>query len=91
MNIRKTYSLLATIVLLGSCNTKNELCVCIEKGDALNQFSSELLATELVTKEQEEKLEQLRNEVNQACATFKDMGPKELYELRNECGNFPEP
>lgn len=91
MKNRITYFLLVSFVLLGSCTSSNDLCICIEKGDELNEFSSELLSTEFVTIEQEERLQKLRTEANEACAEFKDMGPKELYKLRNECGNFPEP
>lgn len=83
--------LTVSFFLLTACNSKNELCTCIEKGDELNQFSSELLESETITGEQEEKLQLLREEVDEICDQFKEMGPERLYELRNECGNFPEP
>jgi len=84
--------LFAIVFLMNvGCSSKNALCECIDKGDELNQFSSEILNSEVVTEEQENKLHSLREEVDQICAPFKEMGTKELYELREECGNFPEP
>ena len=91
MKNRIVWIFTAVFLVNVGCSSKNALCECIEKGDELNQFSSELLHSETVTEEQENKLHLLREEVNQICAPFKEMGPKELYELREECGNFPEP
>ena len=91
MKNRITSALVVTIVILSSCNSTNDLCVCIEKGSELNEFSNELLMSEFVSEEQESELYQLRNEVDSLCAPFKEMGPKELYELRNACGDYPEP
>lgn len=91
MKNRIVWIFAAVFLTTVGCSSKNALCECMDKGDELNQFSSELLHSDAVTVEQENKLHSLREEVDQICAPFKEMGPKELYELREECGNFPEP
>ena len=40
---------------------------------------------EVVSKEKQEELFQLRKEIDSICAPFKMMGTEELYNLRNEC------
>lgn len=91
MKNRIVWIFAAVILTNSACSSKNGLCECIDKGDELNQFSSELLNSEVISEEQENKLYLLREEVDEICAPYKEIGTKELYELREECGDFPEP
>jgi len=76
----------ALVFSLAACsNETNPLCECIQKSEALNNLSTEILAMEVVSKEKQEELFQLRKEIDAICAPFKMMGTEELYNLRNEC------
>jgi hypothetical protein len=70
-----------------SCSNSNGLCDCIDKGAELNEFSKELLNSTTVTEEQEAKLNTLRLSVDEICAPYKEMGPEELYTLREACSD----
>lgn len=77
-------------VLLGSlammaCSRTNELCHCIHEADELNKLSNELLYAEEVSAEQQAELNQLRKHIDSLCAPFYEMGPEEMYKMRNEC------
>lgn len=74
------------VFLLGSCSTKqNPLCECIQKSEALNALSNELLYSDTTTEQDLEKLIALRYSIDSICEPFKMMGPEELYKMRNEC------
>jgi hypothetical protein len=74
-----------SILFFSSCSSENDLCKCIAKGDELNRFSNELLFQDDVSKSQEEKLNQLRNEVEEICRPFQEMNPDQLREMRMSC------
>jgi hypothetical protein len=83
----KSFSLIAIAVLfLSACSEKtNPLCECIQKSEALNSLSQDILDMEIVSKEKQDELFQLREDIDSICAPFKEMGPEELYKMRNEC------
>jgi hypothetical protein len=74
------------ILILAACSQEtNPLCNCVEKSKELNNFSSILLNKESITEKEQKKLFQLREEIDSICKPFHDMGPEELYNMRNEC------
>ncbi len=74
------------LLLLASCSSEtNPLCECIQKSEALNYMSHELLFDDSTTAEEQDKLFALRKEIDSICEPFKMMGPEELYKMRNEC------
>ena len=83
----KPLSIAAIAVLfLSACSTEtNPLCECIQKSEALNSLSQDVLDMETVSKEKQDELFQLREDIDSICAPFKEMGPEELYKMRNEC------
>jgi hypothetical protein len=75
----------ALIYGLFSCSRTNDLCHCIHEADELNKLSNELLYAEEVTPEQKQELEHVRKRIDSLCSKFYEMGPEEMYKMRNEC------
>ena len=85
MKKKHVFFLFSLAFLMACSSEKNPLCNCIEKSKALNDLSNSILNMEVVTEEKENELHTLRKEIDSICKPFHDMGPEELYEMRNEC------
>jgi hypothetical protein len=84
--MKRIVLLTISVFCLSACSTKtNPLCECIQKSESLNNLSSEILSSEIVSQEKQKELFRLRKEIDSVCAPFKMMGPEELYKMRNEC------
>ena len=81
------YKLLVPALLLVACSQNTPFCDCIEKGEALNNFSTSLFDKE-VTSEDEEKMKSLKEEKEKACADYQTMSGEEMIKLREDCENF---
>jgi hypothetical protein len=75
-------------VFSAACSRNNELCTCIEKGKALDKYTTEVLRTGNVSKQQENRIELLRKEMHKTCDVFQFMPTKELQEKKQECASL---
>ena len=48
-------------------------------------MSQSLLGMDEIPQEKQDEILELRARIDELCAPFKEMGPEELYEMRNEC------
>jgi hypothetical protein len=72
-------------LFLFSCTSKDtQFCKCLEAGDALNNFSSELLQAE-VDQAKADKLNALKKAKKEACADYQTMKGEEMLKRKKEC------
>ena len=73
------------LVVFSSCKEKDQrFCDCLKAGEELNAFSSKMM-TGVVTKEQDAKLQQLKQKKAQVCAPYQKMKGPEMLEKKEGC------
>lgn len=72
-------------LFLFACQSENPLCECIAKSKELSTLSQQLLSMEEIPQEKQDEILELRARIDELCAPYKEMGPEELYDMRNEC------
>lgn len=81
----KKMLIISTIIILSSCNSKDEqFCKCLKAGEELNNFSSTLMNGEITT-EKSLKLKELRTVKTKECEDYKTMNGPELLKRKAEC------
>lgn len=73
------------LIAFSSCSSKDkQFCKCLEAGEKLNNFASELLERG-ATKEDEAKIKELREVKDKECANYQTMGGEEMKKKQAEC------
>jgi len=87
--MKNTTVFFALLLTLFSCQTNDEkLCQCVEKGALVDKYSVSLIGKQNVTKEEEAKLDQLRDEMHASCEAFKFMPSEELQAKKQACSSL---
>lgn len=79
----------ALLIFLGACSgegdSKDEqFCRCMEVGDELNKFSSELLERQ-PTAEDAKKMKELREKSKKECSRYYEMSGEEMRKRKSAC------
>ena len=78
-------TLIFTGLLLLSCSGKDtQFCKCLEAGEALNNFSSELFQKDMDQSKADE-LNKLKEAKQKACANYQTMSGEEMLKRKKEC------
>lgn len=78
-------SLLILLLALVACSpTDPQFCECLEKGDAFNKASAEVIV-DIEKKQSIKKLKQLKAEKENACANYIDMSGEEMLKRKADC------
>jgi hypothetical protein len=73
------------LIILGSCNSKDpKMCECLNAGEKLNQFSSEIMMKE-ITSNDAEQMKILKKEKSKKCADYQEMSGEEMLKRKAEC------
>ena len=81
----KYFIAFSTLILLGSCNSKDQqFCNCLQAGEELNEHSLTLF-NESVSAESAKKLKELKAKQKKACADYQTMGGPEMLERKKLC------
>jgi hypothetical protein len=79
------YLAVFTLFLFFSCSNKDtKICSCLDAGEKLNQFSSEMLIKE-ASKEDVVKMKALKDEKSKKCADYQTMNGDEMLKLKANC------
>jgi hypothetical protein len=74
-------------LLLFSCSGKDtQFCKCLEAGEALNNFSSELFQEDM-DQAKADKLNKLKEAKQKACANYQTMSGEEMLKRKKECAS----
>ena len=74
-----------TALILVSCSGKDtQFCKCLEAGEALNNFSSQLFEGEMDQKKADQ-LKKLKADKKEACANYQTMNGDEMLKRKKEC------
>lgn len=74
-----------TVFYLSSCG-RDKICDCIDAGDALNKETSKVLNKGEASKDDQQKIDQLRKIKKNKCAEFENMAGPEMLERKQSCG-----
>lgn len=78
-------SAVVILLILASCSSKDpKMCECLEAGEKLNQFSSEIMMKE-ITATDAEKMKTLKAEKAKKCADYQEMSGEEMLKRKAEC------
>jgi hypothetical protein len=81
----KKIGIIASVLLMSSCNSKDEqFCKCLEAGEKLNNYSAELMPTE-ITKDNADSLKFLKAAKKEACQDYQTMKGPEMLKKKAEC------
>ena len=77
--------LFVSALILASCSGKDaQFCKCLEAGEALNNFSSQLFDDEM-DQTKADQLKQLKDAKKEACANYQTMNGDEMLKRKKEC------
>lgn len=82
MRISVLFTLL--VILVGCSPSDPQFCECLEKGDAFNKASAEVLSDSR-KKQSIQELKQLKAEKEKACADYINMSGEEMLKRKAEC------
>lgn len=73
------------LIFLGSCSSKDpKMCECLESGEKLNQFSSEIMMKEINASDAK-KMQTLKADKTKKCADYQEMSGEEMLKRKAEC------
>ena len=80
----KKIGIIASVLLMSACNSKDEqFCKCLAAGEKLNNYSAELLQTE-ITKNVADSLKALKAAKKEACQDYQTMKGPEMLKKKAE-------
>ena len=85
--IKRLFPLLFLLAACGS-GEKTPFCKCMEAGDELNAYSSQLLEKAEISKEDESKMAELKATKEELCKEYKMMSGAEMLKLREDCAEM---
>lgn len=78
-------SAVVVLLILVSCSSKDpKMCECLEAGEKLNQFSSEIMMKE-ITVNDAEQMKILKGDKTKKCADYQEMSGEEMLKRKAEC------
>lgn len=76
---------IVVVFVVASCSQKDpKMCVCLEAGEKLNSYNSQILMQEK-TPEKVSKLRALKKEKEQKCVDFQTMSGEEMLKKKEGC------
>lgn len=79
--------LFVVVLIVASCSGKDDqFCKCLEAGEALNNYSTELFNQEM-DQSKADRLKELKNAKKEACANYQTMSGEEMLKRKKECGS----
>lgn len=82
--IKRLFPLLFVLAACGS-GEKTPFCKCMEAGDELNSYSSEILKKSEIDSKEEAKMTELKATKKKLCKDYETMGGEEMLELKKAC------
>lgn len=72
-------------LLLSACASKDDqFCECLSAGDELNKETQQFFE-KIPSKEDQKRIEVLKEKKNAACADYQEMGGDEMRKLKEAC------
>lgn len=82
--MRITFLFTLLLVVVGCSPSDPQFCECLEKGDAFNKASAEVIA-DSKNKQSIQELKKLKAEKEKACANYIDMSGEEMLKRKADC------
>jgi maleate cis-trans isomerase len=78
-------SAIVVLLIIASCSSKDpKMCECLEAGEKLNQFSSEIMMKEINANDAK-KMQTLKANKAKKCADYQEMSGEEMLKRKAEC------
>jgi hypothetical protein len=80
----KRISILSLFFFISCSSKDHKMCDCLEAGEKLNKFSSQIMLKEISSKNMR-TMKMLKSDKNQKCKLYQKMSGKEMFELKEKC------